>query len=289
MSHDVRGIVVSTPVVAKRGILRIDTPPLDSQELRYWLLFWDKLNFPLLSGIHIHPGRDGDFLQEVGILRRHPVTDVRIRISGNPDFDDPEEQFQHHFLRAFRELDAAERGTWSLATGERSITLDDDELTDGRGVLVRLHHALPVPDRDVPLEDILTFKEKRRDELLGLRCHLEAVYARVMAAPDSPLALNSELTALDRSLSDYLKSTKSGAVKLWRFTSIDAELQLLPGINAAVTAFSSGLPLLQALTTGASAMIGVSAALGLKGLRRESDVPWRYVARYLDEVFTAGR
>ena len=280
-----RGIVVSTPVVAMRGILQIDAVPLDPQEVRYWLLFWDKLNFPVLDGFHIDPGKDGAFLESTGVLQRHHITDCTIRMSSDPDEDALEEQFQYHFLRAFRELDAAEPGTWSLATGNRSITLDEGQLGDGRGVLVRLHRALPVPERDVPLADVLEFKEKRRDELLALRCHLEAAYQRIRNAPDGALAINSELTAIDVALADYLKATKGSAIKKWVPTSIDTELQISTGINASVTAFVSGLPLLQSLLTGAAATVNISATSGLKDFSRNNGVPWRYVASYLNEVF----
>ena len=285
MTDDVRGIVVSTPVVAERRRVVIEGSPLDAQELRYWLLFWDKLNFPLIDALSIHPGDDGEFLESAGILERHRVNGARILMTNDPEVDAPDDQFQHHFLRAFRELDAEAPGTWSLATGERSITLDEDELEGGRGVLVRLHRALPVPNHDMPLDDILTFKHKRRDELLNLRVHLERLYQRIMEAPDEPIAVKTELTALDIALADFLKSTRGGAVKIWRPTNISAQLSIRQGLNAAVAASVSGLPLLQSLIVGAAASVDVSPSWTLKDFQRENGVPWRYVARYLDEVF----
>lgn len=279
-----RGIVISTPVIARRGELELSTSPLDPQELRYWLLFWDKLNFPLLSGIHIELCGEGEYLQQAGVLDRRKVRDVNITID-DPETDPPEEQFQYHFMRAFHDLDASEPGRWSVATGKRSIQLDEDYERAGRGVLVRLHRALPVPHKDVALEDLLNFKEKRSAELLALRHHLEAVYQRVIAAPDSALAVNTEIEALDFALTDYLKSTRGSVVKKWVPTSIDADLQLLTGVNAAVAAFNAGFPLLQSALSGAAATMAVSASYSLKGLKRENGVPWRYVASYLDEVF----
>lgn len=41
-----RGIVVTNRIVAKTGEIEFNTTPFDPQELRYWLLFWDKLNCP---------------------------------------------------------------------------------------------------------------------------------------------------------------------------------------------------------------------------------------------------
>lgn len=278
-----RGIVISTPIIARKGLLQIDAVPLDAQQLRYWLLFWDKLNFPQLDALYIDTGNEGQFLETAGILERHQVNDVVINMSGDPTEDRPEEQFQHHFLRAFRELDAKEKGVWSIATGEQSISLDDDEFDEGRGVLFRLHHALPVPGEDVPLDDVLKFKEKRRDELLALRYHLDAAYLRITTSPDRSFSMNSELAAIELALINLSNSSKGSGIKKWVPASIDVELQIASGINAAVTAFQTGLPLLQTILQ--SAAISVSTARTLRKFRRDNPVPWRYVASYHEEIF----
>jgi hypothetical protein len=78
-------------------------------------------------------------------------------------------------------------------------------LEPGRGVLVSLHRALPVPDKDVPLQDILEFRTKRSDELIALRRHLEEIYGRIVSAGDSDLALKTELERLQQAINDYTK------------------------------------------------------------------------------------
>lgn len=278
-----RGIVISTPIIAKTGLLQIDAVPLNAQQLRYWLLFWDKLNLPQFDSCYIDPGKEGEFLKNVGILERHQVDNVIISMSDDPTNDRPEEQFQYHFLKAFRELDAKEKGVWSIATGDQAISLDDDEFDEGRGILFRLHHAIPVPAKDVPLDDVLKFKEKRRDELLALRYHLDAAYLRITTSPDRPFSLNSELAAIELALIDLSNSSKQSGITKWLPASIDVELQIAPGINAAVTSFQTGLPLIQTMLQ--SAAISISAARTLRKFRRDNPVPWRYVASYHEEIF----
>lgn len=280
-----RGVVVSTPVVAKSGLLSMTAAPFDAQELRYWLLFWDKLNFPLLEGISIDPGEDGHYLQDIGILRREIVRNVELGMSGDPERDSPEEQFQHHFLRGFRALDASEPGVWSLATGANSLTLDEDHGGDGRGVLFSLHRSLPVPARDVPLAELLEFKRHRNDELVALRHHLERAYQRIVAAPDSALALRTEFEAIDASLSDLLRVARESSIKKWMLASTKADLQILPAANVGVAAYYSGLPLAESVFTGVVAGLSISASSGLKDFRRSNGTPWRYVVQYHDEVF----
>lgn len=241
---------------------------------------------PLLEGIEIGLCKEGLFLERVGILQRQRVDNVVITIWGDGRPEEPTEQLAHHILRAFRTLDAAEPATWTLATGERCLTLDDSEMDTGRGILFRLHRALPVPDKDVPLDDILQFKERRRPELIGLRSQLEAAYLRVASSPDQPLAESSELAALDLALSDLLKAREGGAVKRWVSADISFDFQPMRGINAAVVGYMAGLPLTEAISVGAyQAFVQIEPTVSLKRLQRDKAVPWRYVAKYHDEVF----
>jgi len=282
-----RGIVVTNRIVAKTGEFEFNTSPFDPQELRYWLLFWDKLNCPLLEGIEIGLCQEGTFLEGIGILQRQRVDNVTFRIWGHGRPQEPTEQVAHHLLRAFRTLDAAEPETWTLATGERCLTLDASEMDTGRGILFRLHRALPVPDKDVPLDDILQFKERRRPELIGLRSQLEAAYQRVVSSPDRPLAESSELAALDLALSNLLKAREGGAVKRWISADISFDLQPMRGINAAVIGHMAGLPLTEAVAFGAyQAFIQIEPTVSLRRLQRDKAVPWRYVAKYHDDVFS---
>lgn len=144
---------------------------LDPQETRYWLLFWDQLVLPEVCGIYLESEGDESFLESVGVLKRF-IVDGNLCMHDDPTKDRDDEQYQHHFMNAFRQLEVAQPGCWSIATGPRSITLDQEHLDAGRGVLVELHRALPVPGGDTPLDDLLKFKERRRDELLEVRHRL---------------------------------------------------------------------------------------------------------------------
>jgi len=72
-----------------------------------------------------------------------------------------EKAVELHLAAFYRKLDQSEPGVWSLGTGKNSISFPEREMEEGRGVLVRLYEAIPVPDKDVPLQDILEFRTKR--------------------------------------------------------------------------------------------------------------------------------
>jgi hypothetical protein len=50
-------------------------------------------------------------------------------------------------LAAYRLLDEEEPGVWSLGVGKNSVSFPERELEQGRGILVRLYEAIPVPEK----------------------------------------------------------------------------------------------------------------------------------------------
>ena len=156
-------------------------------------------------------------------------------------------------------------------------------MEDGRGILVHLHEAIPVPEKDVPLQDILDFKLKRRDELLALRYHLELIYQRIIAAADGELALQSEIGALDKAIVDYLKVAKGTSFRFIN-TSIEANLNILTALGAGGAAYAAGLSLTTSLLAGAAAGIVIQASASLKN-HKSSKTPFRYISSFHKRVF----
>lgn len=266
-----RGLVVSPPIEisVNRNSIHLVSTSLDPQEVRSNLLFWDKLNFPDNNLLSIGLGPDEEFLRQCGILER-----TMIRVMGSGDMASG---FRAAHVRAFQELDNAAPGAWSLATGEHSVSFLDEELEPGRGALVRLYKAIPVPDRAAPLNDILNFKQRRKDELLALRFHLEDIYQKVVKAGDGPLSLATETGRLEKALSDHLKASKESRLG-FRLCDLSASLNV-PGALAGTLLFES-FP--ENLIAGAALSISVGVALKRK---KPSATPFRYVSRYHDELF----
>jgi hypothetical protein len=269
-----RGLVVSNPIQISGNALKAKSG-LDPQELRTALLFWDKLDYPENNLIAFGLQPDAQFLVDAGVLKR-----TRIQVVGGGAM---EKAYAQAHVAAFKRLDASEPGVWSLATGENSFSFDDGDLQDDRGVLVKLHHALPVPDKDVPLEDILQFRERRRAELLALRHHLEDIYQRVIAAGDGDLALNSEIEKLEGAIADHIKTSKETGLR-FRSVSLNASLNLYRGVAIAAGAFATGLPMVTALLAGAASAITIGPGTALTW-GKTTGTPFRYVSAYHSEIF----
>jgi hypothetical protein len=270
-----RGLVISSPVEISGRSLNIKNSDLDPQELRFSLLFWDKLNFPTNNIINLGLNDDSQFLAETKILERLHVT-----VGGAGDMA---QAFQLAHVHAFKTFDQMQPGVWSLATGENSISFLDGDLEMGRGILVRLYQAIPVPNKDVPLQDILEFREKYRAELLALRHHLDAIYQRILAAGDGALALNSELSALESAIADYIKTAR--AVRFpFVGMSFDASLNVPAAVAAGMAAFETGLGGITSLLAGAAAGFAVGPTASLKK-HKDGQIPFRYISSYNERVF----
>jgi len=250
---------------------------LDPQELRFSLLFWDRLEHPVSQSVQIAQGSDGDFLEQSEILQRSIWSQPHRRdhLHG--------EQYIEAYIGVFRSLDKKEPGVWSIATGERAVSFGDYDLIAGRGALVQLYRAIPVPDKDVPLQDILEFREKRKAELHALRHHLEAIYQRILAAGDGALAMNSAVEALQIAITNQVKVSKEARFQ-FRPVSLNASLNLLKGVSIGIAAFATGLPLVPTLIAGAVATISIGPGTSLTW-GKPTGTPFRYVSAYHDEVF----
>src|SRR5262245_56413181 len=79
---------------------------LESSDLRSYVLYWDRLEFPDNNLISVPSSPDVQFLQDIGILTR---TRVKVTGTGNLGLGYLQAQFV-----AFRYLDAAEPGRWAI-------------------------------------------------------------------------------------------------------------------------------------------------------------------------------
>jgi hypothetical protein len=267
-----RGLVISRPIEISGSTLR--TGPVDLQELRFSLLFWDKVDFPTNNNFATDLGAEGTFLENAGILNR-----THVWVVGGGELA---AQFRAAHVAAFRELDKKEPGVWSLATGTNALSFLDADLEPQRGVLLSLHRAIVVPDKDVPLQDVLEFRNKRHDELIALRHHLEDIYERVITAGDGALSLNKETERLEKAIVDHMKASRESGLK-FRLVDFDANLNLV-SLGAAIIASSSGTSLFDAVIRGGLAALAVKIGPSLKR-REKTATPFKYVSYYHKELF----
>lgn len=165
-----RGLVVSPPIEIEGTRLFAKSSNLDPQELRFALLFWDRpLVWPSSRNIHFASGPDELFLESAKVLSRPDYT-----IDGDAAQGIAKGQFQ-----AYQDLDRSNPGAWALSQGENSFLFKQGQAIEGEGALIELHRAIPILKQDVPLAEVLEFRQRRRDELVLLRHQLSSPCSRL--------------------------------------------------------------------------------------------------------------
>ena len=251
-----RGLVVSPPIEIEGNRLMAKSSNLDPQELRFALLFWDRLVWPSSRFIHFASGPDETFLESAGILNRTEYT-----FNG-----DVAQGIAKGHIQAYQDLERTEPGVWALAQGENSFLLKEGLADEGNGALIELHRAIPIPKHDVPLAEILEFKQRRRDELVLLRYQLESFVSEMESAEDKTLALQKHIAALDEACSNLLAVGKE-----WQFpvylSNLKASFSLTPAkfLPAVIGGWKMGERYGLTAATAVAAAAGAVSTLEIKG------------------------
>jgi hypothetical protein len=260
----------------------------DPLELRSTLLFWDRIDVPSSNAIpNNQMGADEDFLMAEGILVQTGIAFVDWQDADT----DANAGYHRAHLKAFELRDDQEPGFWSFGRSKGSLGMDELLKAPDRALEFALFGAIPIPDGDVPLEEVLDFKERRRAELLNLRSRLNAVYQSVLAAPDREVAEVIERAALDQALSEHARVAYESKLKL-KWTNLNVKLSLKDFIAAGgAYAWATGmahLPLTEATLIAAGVggfsfvqSLGIGAGIAD---RKSAGSPLEYVTSIHSEL-----
>lgn len=76
-----------------------------------------------------------------------------------------------------------------------------------------LYNSVPLPSTDVPLNDILEFKEKHKSEMLAFRMLMDEMYLSILNSPDQLSAKSAALLRLSVAIADLHKSMESASIQ----------------------------------------------------------------------------
>jgi hypothetical protein len=193
---------------------------------------------------------DEEFLEGVGFLIR-----PNYRFTG--DWAQGVAKMQ---IQAFADHDAREPGQWSLAQGENSLFLHDKLLEPNAGALLELQHAIPIPDKDVPLNEVLEFKRRRDDELQRLRAELDGFIAAINQAEDKEAELQKRIATIDAACADALRVSREWQFPV-RLTNLKASVELRPFVTAAGGVAAYGVGSESGLAASAAILAGIGGAV----------------------------
>lgn len=283
MEDQKKGIVISIPIEFSPGSqILIKRTGLDPQEIRFLLLFWDEFVWPISKSLRIGTDNTGLFLQRAGILTRPPVPEIVTREFGSSGMAE-----EH--VATFLKLEEEEPGKWALAQGNNSFIDNQKILNRDDSALVSLYRAIPVPNIDVPLQDIIEFRNKRKPELISLRTKIDSFYSLVENAENQDEELSKRIKELDSACEDLFRVNKE---KKWKFKMSDLNLTCNLEAMRIAGGWTLGgkigeqinMPLIGEIAGAIVSTIKITKDVGLKVNKSTSD-PYLYVTKFHREVF----
>jgi hypothetical protein len=181
------------------------------------------------------------------------------------------------FLGAMKTLEASEPGVWSLSQGERSLFLENypDDFYDNWGISLILIRSIPIPSHDVPITEILEFKEKRRDELNILHTHINKLSAEISLSKEIPLDLEKTVKNIDVACADLLK-VSSEWQQPFHIGDLKANINFngIKALGVAGAAWKLAEPYGLLAATAAATSSGIISAIDIK-----ADIGFRSIKR----------
>jgi len=155
---------------------------------------------------------------------------------------------------------------WVLHQIGDSLALPADFASQQDTIRVALANALPVPDGEVPIHEILGFKQRRKDELIELHNSIDELYFEVLNSPDEGLATKKVLSRFQSAIQNLDKASHEKFKKTRKY-DLSADLNIngkdiISGASAGalVDFFSNGFTIPIATMLGALvALIKISA------------------------------
>ncbi|MCA2013839.1 DUF6236 family protein [Cereibacter sphaeroides] len=262
-----RGIIMSNPLNISGSSVSVASPNLDPGELRRALLFWDLIAWPSTNGIHFAGGPDEDFLMSESRLVR-----PKFRVRG-----DAAKALPMAFIETLKTVERRRPGQWMMSSGERCLALSGKDIINDRGVLTTLSNAIPVPMHDMPLEDVLRFKDRRLPEVLALRGELDGFYQNWINSEDQDHQLRMAVRAIDRASADMIRVARESKnpflLSSWK---VSFSISPVDSLKFFLGGKVLGLDMASSLLIGAASTISISRDVGLKSSKGNS--PYSYIA-----------
>lgn len=190
-----KGVIAAPARVSGNGAQFRSEQGLTLEEIRYFLLYWDRVVIPTTNLVHLAVP------QEEALLSTGVVTRPRVPFSG---IFDGELMARAQLLAqtvVATDLIKKDRSTdWALHQIGHELIVPDEVSIEKQLIRVDLVGSLPVPKGDVPFSDILEFKERRKDELAQLHQTIDDLYMEILSSPDPSLKSKQSIAKFRESI-----------------------------------------------------------------------------------------
>lgn len=275
-----RGIILRPNVEINLKKNSISTgDPWPRLDIHRSLLFWDRITIPRSKTVDLGISADLQFLIDCNL-----ADEFHTAFEGSAA-----KILALSYAACFSERNRIQPGQWALRASSSSFELSEVDLRDRRGATIELHRAIPIPEGDTPLSEILDFRVKRRDELNEFRSIVDKFFEVWLRSEDKDFTLRrlqNEISTSVRSLSRTMAEKRFKVRKNSFLAGI--ALSSAAALEASIALPSLGFsqdPLTITATAAAVASFGMTFQLSSAPIIQEvSSSPFKYAFSIEDEL-----
>jgi hypothetical protein len=192
---------------------------ISKEELRYYILYWDKVVIPGNNLVYIAVPEEDELIASQAIDR------PRVRYQGIYQGNQVTYAILGCQALVAERLMQDKTVDWVLHQVGDSLALLPNFASQRDTIRVALTNVLPVPDAEIPIQEILEFKQNRKDELIELHDSLDEFYFELLNSPDKGLATNKAVFKFQSAIQNLYKTSREGFKKTRQY-DLSVELNL---------------------------------------------------------------
>ncbi len=262
-----KGIVLLPVNIPRLGTVEyLGQDTISRHNLRHYLMYWDQIDIADNNAARFGLSPDLQYLSQENVVIRTKVHVDRGELS---------RIFLVSQLAAYRMHEADEPGAWMIAQPDTQLRFPGLSVSTERSLSLELSNVLPTPTEDTPLDVILEFKDRRKDELIALRSHLDELALQLGASADASFAKRTAQTRIARIVEDVWKSSsESFRVRISPSVKLEFSADRLgKGIIPALITFATTNDLSWSLGLGAVGAVASSLKVDFPFTRQTREVP----------------
>lgn len=175
------------------------SPTVSEIDLNYYALYWDKVIMPTNNLIHIVVPNEEEIIK-AGVLER-PSVQLSFQ-SSNPFNISYDPLIRSQSVVANQILGDDNSIDWTIHQMGEQIIITDEHEKAFNSIRVKLFNCLPVPSKEVKIEEILKFKEKRNDKLAALHSTIDELYLGIIDSPDPNFQRKKTIAEFEKAIKD---------------------------------------------------------------------------------------
>ncbi len=199
-----RGIIGAPGVIVRRGNGLFCERGLSDEEIRYYIMYWDKVVIPSNNFVNVKLPGEKELLS-LGALSRPKIKFPFDGSYSGKGFANAVLSCQSIMAqRLISEINT----DWVVHQIGNKLEILPNFSAKNKILQMFLIGALPVPTSEIPIEDILNFKEKRHNELNELHNAIDDLYCDILKNPDQAFATKKAMARLKESILNLESTTK---------------------------------------------------------------------------------